>query len=275
MIPGKYILFDGVFYQAGELKLIYKVSSGRVFSSKIRSVRSFFPFFQEWLDILKLNAAIFNYPLQDILGSDGADIQRQMERTLTKNRHFKSAILTVEFFRSEDESCILVRSEKLEETSFEINQQGLFLELFDKARKPVSSLSNLVIGSELIWSIALSHLKNQEIGGFLLSNTNGSIVEVPGSSVFILKDNTVYYPDIKTGAYVDIICPIILKVIESLGFHCSGKEIDVEDLLQADEFFLVDSLLGIRWVIGFREKRYFNKLVKRINEELNRIVLIQ
>jgi branched-chain amino acid aminotransferase len=40
-------------------------------------------------------------------------------------------------------------------------------------------------------------------------------------------------------------------------------------LLGADELFLTNAIHGIRWVVAFKQKRYFNNTSKKLVEKLN------
>jgi len=41
------------------------------------------------------------------------------------------------------------------------------------------------------------------------------------------------------------------------------------NLLAADEMFLTNAVRGIEWVVGYRTKRYFNDMSKRLVAVLN------
>ena len=47
------------------------------------------------------------------------------------------------------------------------------------------------------------------------------------------------------------------------------KSIPSNELLEAEEVFLTNSVVGVQWVMGFRDKRYFNKVSTAITKELN------
>ncbi len=42
-----------------------------------------------------------------------------------------------------------------------------------------------------------------------------------------------------------------------------------DDLLAADEIFLTNAIQGIRWVMGFRQKRYYNNFSRKMVMLLN------
>ena len=51
------------------------------------------------------------------------------------------------------------------------------------------------------------------------------------------------------------------------------SNLNVQHLLSADEILLTNTISGISWVSSFKNKRYFNKIGKKLIEDLNREVL--
>jgi branched-chain amino acid aminotransferase len=45
-------------------------------------------------------------------------------------------------------------------------------------------------------------------------------------------------------------------------------------LLGADEFFLTNTISGIRWVVAYKQKRYFNDTSKKLTDKLNEYIAI-
>ena len=43
-------------------------------------------------------------------------------------------------------------------------------------------------------------------------------------------------------------------------------------LLGADELFLTNTINGIRWVVAYKQKRYFNDTSQRLTQKLNELI---
>jgi branched-chain amino acid aminotransferase len=43
-------------------------------------------------------------------------------------------------------------------------------------------------------------------------------------------------------------------------------------LLGADELFLTNAINGIRWVVAYKQKRYFNTTSKKLTDKLNELI---
>ncbi len=274
MSKGKYILVNGSFIPTEDYRITLQESEALVFSEKIRSVRSVFPFFMEALDVIKLKLHLFNQSFSEFTEQEGSEMKRQMERTLTKNKHFKDAVLTLTFRFAQPKIQYTIQSETHEPIGYELNEKGLFVELDTKLQKSVSSLSGLSIGSDLYWTIAQCHQKGSTADQLLLFNTNNQIVDVPGSNIYIIKGKTIRGAGREQGAYMDITRPVMLDIFRSLNLVYSKSEgIRVNDIQECEEILIVNAIEGVRWVAGYEGKRFFNTTIRKISELFNQAKL--
>jgi hypothetical protein len=114
MNEGSYILVNGSFLPTAEYRFSLKELNGFLFSEKIRAVRSAFPFYRETLEMIKQKLIIFNQTFPGLTDNDGAELKRQMERTLTKNKQFLGAVLTIRFWISDQKIQYSIQSAKHE-----------------------------------------------------------------------------------------------------------------------------------------------------------------
>ena len=274
MSKGKYILVNGSFVPTEEYRITLQESEAIVFSEKIRSIRSVFPFFNETLEVIKLKFQLFNQSFPEFIEQNGSEMKRQMERTLTKNKHFKDAVLTVTFRFTQPKIQYTIQSEIHEFIGYELNEKGLFVEPCTKTLKAVSSLSGLSIGSDLYWTIAQSHLKDSTADQLLLFNTNNQIVDVPESNIYMIKGKTILGAGREQGAYIDITRPVMLDIFRKLNLEYSESEgIRVNDIQECEEILIVNAIEGVRWIAGYEGKRFFNTTIRKISELFNQTKL--
>jgi len=91
----------------------------------------------------------------------------------------------------------------------------------------------------------------------LMADTNGNIIEGVMSNVFIVKGDVVQTPLINQAGVDGIIRNIVLKLCEAHGIMVAEDEISQEQVLDADEVFLTNSLIGL-WPV----KQVGNKVYK-------------
>lgn len=267
MNEGNYILVNGSFVPSAEYRISLKESAGFLFSEKIRSVRTSFPFFRESLEMIKQKLLIFNQSFDEFTKGTGEGLKRQMERTLTKNKQFLGSLFTIRFWISEQKIQYSIQCIKCENAGYELNTNGLYIDIFQKVKKSASSLSHSSLGSETFWQIASNHLKDSHVEQFLLLNTDDQIIEAIGSNVYLIKNSIVRGASINQGAYTDITKSFMLNIFVALKLNFDETEgITEQDIKEAEEILLVDAIDGIRWVVGFGGKRYFNQTIRKINE---------
>ena len=265
MNNGNFILVNGSFICSAEYRISIEESECLLFAEKIRSIRTTFPFFRATMEMIRLKLLIFHQSFPDLMENDGAELKRQMERTLTKNKHFLGSVLSVRFWFFELKLHYSIQSTKTDHTSFELNNKGLYISISQGIWKSVSSLSNCSLGSEMYWKIA-GNPKDSSIDVNVLLNNEDQIIEVPRSNIYLVKSGIIKGASIHHGAYADITKSLLLKIFETLKISYDEKEaLTEQDLNESDEIFLVNALDGIRWIIGFEGKRYFNQTTRKIN----------
>lgn len=267
MSKGKYILVNGSFISTEEYRISLSESQAFQFSEKIRAIRSAFPFFRETLEMIKLKLLIFNQSFPEFTDNDGSELKRQLERTLTKNKHFLGALLILTIRFTNQKVHYSLQSEKLDSIGYSLNEKGLYVEIFIKIQKPVSSLSNLSIGSEIYWIVAKNHLKDSTADQLLLLNTDDQIIEIPESNIYTIKGKTIRGASSEQGAYIDITRSVMLDIFRRLNLEYNEYEgITRTDIQECEEILVVNSIEGIRWIAGFEGKRYFNNTIRKISE---------
>jgi len=270
MSKGKFILVDGLFMPTEEYRISLVELEALHFSEKFRAIRTAFPFFNETLELIRLKLLYYNQSFPEFTADNGSGLKRQLERVLTKNKHFLGAVVTLTFRFIGKKVHYTILSEKTEPVGYELNEKGLYIEIIRPIQKSTSSLSSLSLGSEIYWNIAGSHLKESAADELLIVNTSNGILETPESNIYLIKGKTVRGAGIERGAYVDITKPLMLQLFSRLKLNYSEDgEITEADLCEAEELLIVNSMKGIRWVIGFEGKRYFNNTIRKINELFN------
>lgn len=262
---GNYILVNGSFISSADYRISIQESEGLLFAEKIRSVRTTFPFFRPSLEMIRRKLLIFHQAFPDLIENDGAELKRQMERTLTKNKHFLGSVLSVRFWFFEQKIHYSIQSTKTDHTGYELNNKGMYISIARDIWKSVSSLSNCSLGSEIYWKIAAIP-NDSSCDELLLLNSEDQIIEAPQSNIYLVKSGEIKGASIHHGAYADITKSYLFKIFDILKIsYNETKGLTEQDLKEADEIFLVNALEGIRWVIGFEGKRYFNQTTRKIN----------
>ncbi len=205
-------------------------------------------------------------------------IRNEMVKLLYKNKHLKGAQVRLTVFRDGGEnyntpgnSCsYLIESSKLETDVYALNKKGLIVDLFRNMKKPITPLSNLNTTNALFYILAENFRKEHNLDDCLLVNQNNELTEAIGSNLFLVKENIIKTPPLKSGCPDGILRKHILDFSHHLGYKMSRESpVVFDDLLNADEMFLTDTIAGIQWVAGIRQKRYYKDTAKKLLNLLN------
>ena len=79
----------------------------------------------------------------------------------------------------------------------------------------------------------------------LLLNERGSLCEGSTSNVFLVTGNGLITPDEESGCLPGITRQAVIELASELGISVARREVQVEELLQADEAFITNSLLEL------------------------------
>jgi branched-chain amino acid aminotransferase len=79
----------------------------------------------------------------------------------------------------------------------------------------------------------------------LLLNRKGELVEGSRTNIFLVKDNFLLTPSVKSGCLPGVTRQVVLAAARRLELRCAAKALNARDLFKADEAFLTNALLGI------------------------------
>ncbi|MCZ4694132.1 hypothetical protein DWB61_02470 [Ancylomarina euxinus] len=233
-------------------------------------------FFYEHMERIQLGMSQLQ---MEIPSNFSETIGKNIKSLITKNKSFLGTRIRLSVFRNSgglytpntNRISYLIESSKLEEPKYFLNKKGLKIGLFDTYKKTSNSLSGFKTGNSLPFILAGLHKSEMKWDDCLLINERQNLVESVSSNLFVVKDDILFTPSLESGAVNGIMREQIIQIALDLGItvydDCIMKP---EQLMEADEIFLTNAILGIRWVVAYEERRYFNRSAKVLMEELNK-----
>jgi len=149
-------------------------------------------------------------------------------------------------------------------SSYELNKKGLIIDVYDELTKPINKLSNYKTSNALLYVMAGLYQKQHRLDEAIILNQNGFLCESTSSNVFVVYDNQIYTPALSEGCVAGVMRSVILKIAKMNDIQVIEAQISPEILKQADEVFVTNASSGVRWVMGYGKKRYFNEMAKTI-----------
>ncbi len=152
---------------------------------------------------------------------------------------------------------------------FELNEKGVEIDLYMDLKKEKTILSNFKTKNGLIYIMAAISAKEKGVDDYLISNSTGGILESTSANLFVVSNGVLYTPGLEEGCLAGTMRMQIINLALKHGIKVYECNILPQNLLVADEIFLTNAIQGIKWVSGYRTKRYFNSVAKKMTDLLN------
>lgn len=145
---------------------------------------------------------------------------------------------------------------------------GLIVDLYTEYKKPFSDLSDIKSNNALIYVMAGIFRQKFDYDDVLILNQEGYLCEALSSNIFVYYEKTLYTPAINQGCISGVMRRVVIDIAEKEGIPVVEAQISPEIMKHADEIFCTNAVQGIQWVMGFKQKRYFNKISRILQEKL-------
>ncbi len=205
------------------------------------------------------------------------NLENYIEKLLNRNRIFKGARIRLTIYRNEgglyapENNSIswLMESTALSVERYELNHKGLHIDIFDGVHKPINILSNLKTNNAMLFVLAGIYRNESKLDECLVLNQYGRITESISSNIFLLIDNILVTPPLSEGCIAGTMRHTILELAPQLGYIIEERGILEKNLIEAEEIFLTNAIQGVRWVAGYKDRRYFNFAARKMIVALN------
>jgi branched-chain amino acid aminotransferase len=166
----------------------------------------------------------------------------------------------------------LLEASELNEKGYTLNNKGYSVDLYSEIKKPQSIISSIKSANSIIY-VAAGVFKNaHSLDECILVNDKGSITEAISSNIFAVKNGVLYTSPIVDGCVDGVMRKKIIEIAEANRIAVYELSIMQSVLLGADELFLTNAINGIRWVVAYKQKRYFNNTSRKLTDKLNELI---
>lgn len=153
--------------------------------------------------------------------------------------------------------------------NFELNSKGLEIDLYADIKKQKNFLSNFKTKNGLMYVMAAINAKERNLDDVLIANDRGGILESASCNLFVVSNGVLYTPGLEEGCLAGTMRMQIINLALNNGIKVYECNILPQNLLAADEIFLTNAIRGVNWVSGYRTKRYFNNMSRKLVAILN------
>ncbi len=185
---------------------------------------------------------------------DDAGMERAIRETLRAN-NLKDARVRLTFSIGEGTlspdtlSCkqptLMVAAAHFTSQGDDIYEKGYRAIVSEYRRDSLSPLSKVKTGNYLASLLVRTEARQKGAGEALLLNERGSLSECGTANIFLVKNRRIITPDEKSGILPGITRKEVLKICLQSKYDIDEREVRPEELFQADEAFITNSLLEI------------------------------
>jgi branched-chain amino acid aminotransferase len=195
-------------------------------------------------------------------------LEKQIMALAKKNKDHKTARIRLMIFRGDGSlndpdnlPNYIIQTWSLP-TGTKLNTNGLIIDIYPHVKKTGDILASFKTNNFLPYALAAIHAKKNNLSDCILLNTKGRICDTTVANIFAIKDEVIYTPSLKESCIAGVVRRWIIENIKREGINIKEKSLTVEDIKQADEIFLTNSIYPIRWVKQFQNVKYTKKLTQ-------------
>ena len=168
-----------------------------------------------------------------------------------------------------NKSGYILEGSEMTDHGYGLNKKGLIINVYDEITKPVNKLSNYKTSNSLLYVMAGLYKKQHRLDEAFILNQHGFLCESISSNVFVVYDKQIYTPALSEGCIAGVMRNVVMQTAKNNNISIIEAQINPEVLKEADEVFITNATKGIRWVMGYGKKRYFNEVTKSLSVLLN------
>jgi len=269
-----FVNFNGNIVLSGTPILTWSNSifeSGLCFNVNWFAAGSKIVLYEQNLEYLKFSLAQLQMETPEKLDFFSKKLHVEIEKVLTKNKHFQGAKVNLVFFSEQNtrKTSFVISSEKTDQAVFALNSFGFSADVFHGFRCQLrgGNLRNRI--SPLHYLAINQFISEHNLHECFIVNTLGNVIETINYSLIAIKDKKAFFITEKGKEFKSALEAETFEILKSLSLEV--ETIDsclIDQLKTADELLLVNSF-QIAWILAFRERRYYSMIAKKVIQTLN------
>ena len=243
---------------------------------EMRSTGIRVPFFTEHYE--RLSKALKVLGISYLSAFTEESLRRSVELLIHRKKLYSINKVRLTLWRADDDQLLsknvevqyLIEVEALDEKSFTLNEKGLVAGVFAGAYRAKSYLSPFHTTDHLFTMQALRYAERENIDVCIITNPEGKLIEEATSNIFFANGKTIYTPAVSTGCIDGIMRRKVLELAKKEDYIViETQPLIISFIFEVEEIFLTNDVYGIRWIGGYKHKRYRRKrsidFVDRLN----------
>ncbi len=173
------------------------------------------------------------------------------------------------YFPEKNDASFFIELTYLSDNFFKLNEKGLLIDAYSDIKKSSDILANYKTANSLLYVMAAKFSKENELDDCFLLNQKGKVIESISSNVFLVSNGVLYTPPLEDGCIGGTMRMNVINLALENKITVYESSLSPQNILAADELFLTNAIKGIQWVGGYKSKRYYNNIAKRLLTLIN------
>ncbi len=198
-----------------------------------------------------------------------------INKLIHKNKIKGTARVRINFFRGDgglfdpanNHINYIIQTWAIQSTFHIYNENGLDIDFFPDGRKACDSFSHIKSNNYLTYAMAAFWAKEKKLNDAIVLNQHNRVSDTTIANLFIVnKKGSILTPKLSEGCINGI---MRRHILEHSGRDILEAEITQQDIMNASEVFLTNTIKGIMWVENIGSKKLTNTVSKAIFMQLN------
>ena len=166
----------------------------------------------------------------------------------------------------------IISCESINYNIYKLNKGHYEVDLYKDYYLDNQLISSIKSNNKIINVVASIYASENGFDNCILLNKDKLVSEFINSNLFIIKDEKIYTPTLKSGCLNGVLRKNLFKILSSSSFELCEQDLSTFDITQSDEIFGTNIAQGIFSVTKFRKKDYDCSKTKKIITMLNNFI---
>lgn len=166
----------------------------------------------------------------------------------------------------------IISCESINYNTYKLNKGHYEVDLYKDYYLDNQLISSIKSNNKIINVVASIYASENGFNNCILLNKDKLVSEFINSNLFIIKDEKIYTPTLKSGCLNGVLRKNLFKILSSSSFELCEQDLSTFDITQSDEIFGTNIAQGIFSVTKFRKKDYDCSKTKKIITMLNNFI---
>jgi branched-subunit amino acid aminotransferase/4-amino-4-deoxychorismate lyase len=192
-------------------------------------------------------------------------LKQIIRKTVSLSRFF-DVYLRLTLYQGKESSEILILAKEYLAPDAQTYKQGFRAQAFSLRKDGFSFLAGIKTTSRLGYEIAFQQAVAAGFDEAVILNSRGYIAEASRSNIFWVQEGSLFTPDISCGCLAGVTRGAIFDLAKKYNFRIYTGNFVLSDLLQAQEAFLTNSLIGVMPLLCVEGKKIGKARCRKISE---------